>query len=936
MQSTEAEDITMANNTLTLLCSADWHIAPNPKFSEIDETGRPSRLLQFIDLAKDFVNFSIKNDVDACIIAGDIVDQATMSPAVNDVLMKVARIISEKVPLILVHGQHDLDTKSEGLMPEFHCALSRIAELENVIYSPRPRTISVKDFFICTSNWTAGHEIPQELHGDVFVGHGAVQTCTNWEGYSFNSGFDKEELLNRFKLSIIGDIHNSQTFSNSKGNKILIPGPPIQHNYKDNPTTGFWLCKLFKDTPPFINFHSIETINLNHYHLFLFSADANAEEKSSRLVHYRYRADRKGKEQTVSKEKFVRHSSGIKEVADRIIRESKIPNQDLVTTEFDSIMASISSKDRKVPRSKLVNIEISGFLSIDKFELKMKEFPDNCVIIGGNGSGKTSLVEAIYWGLTGSTTRGVSANDVINWYGDGTTTVRLIIDIEDVLYRISRSREKGKPRLEFEVFLENWIPYTGNTTKGTQDIIYDLIGLSDWEIKLLSYFSAKDATLYGTLGKSSRFDLISTLAGLHDVEVARDIVTTKATDQDHKTSNRKGKIEVLKRMKEGYAHDLERLHESRSKQENRTDENAFKEIEERRDYLIAEMAKLKTAEACHTEHTDLTQKLTRSRTRKNTFLSKREIMDTDIVRMTHEVSILREKLKTSLDGKCPTCGQHLGDDTVAEEIAEEISTIQLSIPSKEDIDLILEAIDLELETEKKLVVSIAKIESEMKRWNELNTGLMSSEDQLRQTIATNTNYNLLIAELETRMSDNGKTLADEETELVFEENLASALSWIKINLLKRNGILVSELSKQGQSILQEQVDYLTEGENIKITIGDDLNISAKFLKRKDAGYEQLSTGQARVVDVVMMTAINNIFRKFYGLECGPLGLVIYDEILSFLDPDYMDLCFSLIDKVQVPKKIIITHDINLMSRFSHRINATLNGAGSTAYSKNWS
>ena len=39
-------------------------------------------------------------------------------------------------------------------------------------------------------------------------------------------------------------------------------------------------------------------------------------------------------------------------------------------------------------------------------------------IIGLNGSGKSTILEALYWVLTGKSLRGFSVNEVINWGSD--------------------------------------------------------------------------------------------------------------------------------------------------------------------------------------------------------------------------------------------------------------------------------------------------------------------------------------------------------------------------------------------------------------------------------------------------------------------------------------------------------------------------------------
>jgi hypothetical protein len=113
----DGEEPARKMKTLTLACSADWHIGVHTQFSEIDDTGRPSRLLQFESLSRDFFKFARDTMSDAIVIAGDIVDQPVIRPMVADVLYRVVGNLTSYGPLILTHGQHDLDTKTRTWQP---------------------------------------------------------------------------------------------------------------------------------------------------------------------------------------------------------------------------------------------------------------------------------------------------------------------------------------------------------------------------------------------------------------------------------------------------------------------------------------------------------------------------------------------------------------------------------------------------------------------------------------------------------------------------------------------------------------------------------------------------------------------------------------------------------------------------------------------------
>src|SRR3954470_16977704 len=280
--------------SLKIAASGDWHLSDWALHSDIDQFGRPTRLTQYIQLALDFAHYAEKNQCDVAVIAGDILQQPLLKPMVLDVLHSVIKIITDKLPLIITFGQHDIDTKKPEIS-EFHSALGHLQGIkqENLYYVSSPEIITLKGHTFYVQPWQPEAVIEVDEHADVFVGHGFVAGVTNHEGYVFNSGFKKDGLFKRFKVSIIGDIHNGVAF-HSNGNPhnlILIPGAPIQNSYKDSPVCGFWCVKLLENEVPFYTFQSIHEIHENFYHRFLYTDDP--KNKSTKLVHYKLKPKKK-------------------------------------------------------------------------------------------------------------------------------------------------------------------------------------------------------------------------------------------------------------------------------------------------------------------------------------------------------------------------------------------------------------------------------------------------------------------------------------------------------------------------------------------------------------------------------------------------------------------------------------------------------------------
>ncbi len=109
------------------------------------------------------------------------------------------------------------------------------------------------------------------------------------------------------------------------------------------------------------------------------------------------------------------------------------------------------TKDEKMLVT-LEKLSMEGFLSYK--EKTSIEFPENTiVIIGENGAGKTSIVEAIYYALTGTPLRG-TLDSMINSFKDK-MRVELTLRTTEGKLKIIRTREKKTGRTEASVYLEN-------------------------------------------------------------------------------------------------------------------------------------------------------------------------------------------------------------------------------------------------------------------------------------------------------------------------------------------------------------------------------------------------------------------------------------------------------------------------------------------------
>ena len=97
-----------------------------------------------------------------------------------------------------------------------------------------------------------------------------------------------------------------------------------------------------------------------------------------------------------------------------------------------------------------------------------------------NGSGKSSILEALIWNLTGETLR--NSKDIVNRYTVGGTCVELDFTIDNNNYKIARYREDEDFGTNLKIFV-NGQDKSGKGIRDTQKILEEL--LPDLDTNLL-------------------------------------------------------------------------------------------------------------------------------------------------------------------------------------------------------------------------------------------------------------------------------------------------------------------------------------------------------------------------------------------------------------------------------------------------------------------
>lgn len=177
---------------------------------------------------------------------------------------------------------------------------------------------------------------------------------------------------------------------------------------------------------------------------------------------------------------------------------------------------------------KIKSIKIKNFYSYEEAELNFEEL-NNLVYVdgknkdagGSNGSGKSSLFEAVVWGLTGKTIRKSIEDAVVNF----NNSESCVVDLEVDDYRIIRGKRPSKLQLFYR-----GEEITKESQKVTQEFLEKQLGFTYKSIVSTMVYGQNSPTEFLGATKDEKRAIIKHYLDLDDVFRYRD--RSKATKLD--------------------------------------------------------------------------------------------------------------------------------------------------------------------------------------------------------------------------------------------------------------------------------------------------------------------------------------------------------------------------------------------------------------------
>lgn len=588
-------------------------------------------------------------------------------------------------------------------------------------------------------------------------------------------------------------------------------------------------------------------------------------------------------------------------------------------------------------------IEIHNFLSIGDAKLKLDN--NGYVLVSGvnlnksdnaksNGSGKSTIFEAIVYALTGETVRGVK--DIVNINSNDGAFVDLIFKIDKDEYRLLRSKNhkeygtnlkiwkngenlSGKGIRDSEKLLAQYLPdlssmligsvivlgqglpqrFTNNTPSGRKEVL-EKLSKSDFMIEDLKNKITSRKTVL-----QEQLDTLNTN------------IVKKNTQSDmlaESVQNAQTELDSIESFDESILNELCQVINNQSK-EGQQIEDSIKALNDsvqqyRNQYILVK-------EKSAVEESNINKQY------ENAILE----ATSNSIKLGEVFRQLDSEIETAKNIKdvCPTCGQRLLNvvkpditplmekrESIFKEFEKErFSADSLKAERCEKVDSVKKKYDNELKTIQSTAEEIKRnINEKSAQLSEIKTKLEQNNTELNRLQILRNSIEQKQAALTTSIVCNNERLNSIKEEIAKASAQKEALlQHLEVvtkfdTIIKRDfrGFLLKNVIDYIDSKVKEYANDVFEIGNIDFIL-DGNNININYGQRQ---YESLSGGEKQKVDMIVQFAIRDMLCNFLNFSCN---ILVIDECFDNLDSIGCQQALNLISKKlnDVESIYIITH-----------------------------
>ena len=527
------------------------------------------------------------------------------------------------------------------------------------------------------------------------------------------------------------------------------------------------------------------------------------------------------------------------------------------------------------------------------------------LIVGDNGSGKSTMLDALCFGLFNKPFRDIKKDQLVNTINMGGTEVEVEFSIGKNEYLIRRGI---KPNI-FEIYLNDNLVSQDATIQDYQKYL-------EQNILKINYRSFTQVVILG----SSSFVPFMQLKTAHRKEVVEDILDIKVFSTMNLLVKQKQKeMETeIKDIEKEVEHlkekiDIQEKHITEAQKQQQSTIDEYKDKVEKNNNTIKEYStKIEEIQSNIKEQKD--KIVDEDSVKKN--LKKLENFELTI---ENKVSKKKKDIKFySEKDECPTCKQDIDSEfktSMIDEGTKKLSELETALEqlNKEVTgkQRRLEEITTEYEKIKLKEIEIAKYNQSITELNNFNTKInldieriVNSSKDVSEAQGTLKIYNENLQE-----KDNKKIESLEELDYIQAAKQMLQDSGIKTKIIKMYLPIMNQLINKYLQSMDFFVNFKLDGE---------FNETIKSRYRDDFSYTSFSEGEKMRIDLALLFTWRSIAKMKNSVATN---LLILDEIFdSSLDITGTDDFLKIIHALKDENIFIISHKTDmLVDKFSNVI-----------------
>lgn len=512
------------------------------------------------------------------------------------------------------------------------------------------------------------------------------------------------------------------------------------------------------------------------------------------------------------------------------------------------------------------------------------------VIVGRNGAGKSTMLDAITFVLYGKPYRSINKPQLVNSVNGKQCVVEIDFNIGVDSYKVVRGI---KPNI-FEIYEnEKLIDQESHVTDYQSYLEKNILRMNYTAFTQIVVLGKATYIPFMKLKPVDRRGLIEELLGLTIFSKMNDVLKSRVTTTKGEKYSLDNLIDITEEkinLKKKYIKQLSSDNKERRRKKLEDIDNlnndivgvrkSIKVLEDRRNDLMNEI----------TDHGKLTKK--------SKELDKIDYeFDNKIKRIKKDIKFLKD------NDECPTCGQDIDGDFKNDSIKNHYTNIESVEEDKNKLNAIIQETDYQIEKINEILNQIKTIDNEISNYN--------------LTIRQN---EMIIERLNNELNDN--TVIDIDKERDELDILDSALldgNYARSDLnellgyyqsigtmLKDTGIKAMIVQKYLPIFNQYINQYLTKfGFFVDFQLDDTFNETIKSRYRDMFSYASFSEGEKLRLDLAILLTWREIAKMKNAMSTN---LLIMDEIFdSSMDQTGVDAFIDLIPKMENANVFIISH-----------------------------